>query len=249
MNVIAGGAAAGGGGAFERVVAAQVGHSSQPSPIPPAPPDLQRCTKVANTYTATTREPLSRRRQDACCHTGNTKVPDVLAGFGSGRQRMGPWTRANSPHFRGVRVHASTGSQRVEGNRRASRVSDLPHPKSLTLGFATFCIAGSQADALLAKFTAAAAAGDDAAGKTGFTLPLQGGDEAARRTEAWNQVASPSAGHGELPLEAARAAAEHVAWADQNNEGEGMPPLPPGEFRWVTRRARWVTLRARWVTR
>jgi hypothetical protein len=41
---------------------------------------------------------------------------------------------------RGVRVHASTGYNRVEGNRRASRnglVSDLP-PEILTFRFATF---------------------------------------------------------------------------------------------------------------
>jgi hypothetical protein len=45
------------------------------------------------------------------------------------------------PNFRGVRVHASTGYDRVQGNRRASRngrVSELPVPNSLTLRFATF---------------------------------------------------------------------------------------------------------------
>jgi hypothetical protein len=59
-------------------------------------------------------------------------------------QRLGDreWSlnEGQIPNCRGIRVHASTGYNRVEGNRRASRngrVSDL-HRKSLPLRFATF---------------------------------------------------------------------------------------------------------------
>ena len=44
------------------------------------------------------------------------------------------------PTFRGVRVALGTGCNRVEGHRRAwrnGRVCSSPHPKSLTLRFAT----------------------------------------------------------------------------------------------------------------
>jgi hypothetical protein len=53
----------------------------------------------------------------------------VTVGFGTGRQK-GSLNEGQIPNFRVVRVHVSTGYNRGEGNRRASRngrVSDLPH--------------------------------------------------------------------------------------------------------------------------
>jgi hypothetical protein len=44
-------------------------------------------------------------------------------------ERKWPLDDGQIPNFRGVRVHVSTGYNRVEGNRRASRnglVGDLP---------------------------------------------------------------------------------------------------------------------------
>jgi serine/threonine protein kinase len=50
-------------------------------------------------------------------------------GFGTRGDRKGSLNDGQIPHLRVVRVHASTGYSRVEGNRRAARnrlVSDLP---------------------------------------------------------------------------------------------------------------------------
>jgi hypothetical protein len=62
-----------------------------------------------------------------------------MLGFGAGRQKMA-LNDGQIPNVRGVRAHVSTGYNRGEGNRRASRnglVSDL-HRKSLTLHFRNF---------------------------------------------------------------------------------------------------------------
>jgi hypothetical protein len=59
-----------------------------------------------------------------------------------GRQKMALELLQN-PNFRGVRLHVSTGYNRVEGNRRASRngrVSDLP-PETPNVAIRDFLIA------------------------------------------------------------------------------------------------------------
>jgi hypothetical protein len=60
---------------------------------------------------------------------GQTAMRIEMLGFGTGHDRKWPLNEGQIPNVRGVRAHASTGYNRVEGNRRASRngrVSELP---------------------------------------------------------------------------------------------------------------------------
>jgi hypothetical protein len=67
------------------------------------------------------------------------KLRIVTLGVARGGREW-PLNDGQIPNFRGVRVHASSGYNRVEGNRRGL-VSALP-PKLSTLRFANFSIAG-----------------------------------------------------------------------------------------------------------
>jgi hypothetical protein len=76
--------------------------------------------------------PTRSWRSVLCCRTHRCtamrKCRVGRSGLARG-DRKWPLNDGRIPKFRGVRVHASTGYNRVEGNRRASRngrVSDLP---------------------------------------------------------------------------------------------------------------------------
>jgi hypothetical protein len=66
------------------------------------------------------------------------KLRIVTVGLGGARK----WSlnEGHSPNFRGVRVHVSTGYNRVEGDRRASRNASraISHPKSLRITIRNF---------------------------------------------------------------------------------------------------------------
>jgi hypothetical protein len=73
-------------------------------------------------------------------HTAMKELRVVAAGFGTGWHRKWPSNEGQIPNFRAVREHASTGYNRVEGNRRASRngrVTSSPTRNPLTSRFAT----------------------------------------------------------------------------------------------------------------
>jgi hypothetical protein len=53
--------------------------------------------------------------------THHAKVANRNCSVWHGATETGPSTMLKRPHVRGVRVHASTGYNRVDGNRRASR--------------------------------------------------------------------------------------------------------------------------------
>ena len=109
-------------------------------------------------------------------------------GFGAGN---GSLNDGRIPNFRGVRVHASTGYNAVEGNRRASRnrlVSDLPPFRFAT--FASRCLEperepGAHAEAALlsaARGTGSSGAGSAKRGERGqAVVGGQGLVEAAAR--------------------------------------------------------------------